>query len=143
MVVKSRTGAPDWLQTRTEVWRAVGWTAPRPARPWQPPTDVYENENGVVVRLEIAGMRAEDFFITLDERRLIIEGVRQDPEPKQTYYQMEIGYGDFHVEVHLPWIVDPDCVEATYENGFLRVFVPRPPACRVRAVIPGSREESG
>ena len=79
--------------------------------------------------------------ITLDERRLVIGGLRQDPEPKQTYYQMEIGYGEFHVEVWLPWIADPDCVEATYEAGFLRVFLPRPPACRVRTVTPGKQIE--
>lgn len=141
MVGKRRTNVSDWLQTRTEIWQTMGWVAPYPARPWQPPTDVYENDAGVVVRMEIAGMRAEDFSITLDERRLIIEGVRRDPEPKQTYYQMEIGYGEFRVEVLLPWTVDPECVEASYEAGFLRVFLPRPPACRVRAVTSGRHIE--
>lgn len=141
MVVKYKTGVPDWLQSRTEIWQAIGWAVTRSVRPWQPPTDVYENDEGIVVRVEIAGMRVEDFSITLDERRLLIEGARQDPEPKQTYYQMEIGYGEFHVEVQLPWIVDPDCVEATYEAGFLRIFLPRPPACRVQAVIPGKNNE--
>lgn len=140
MVVKHRTHVLNRLQIQTEMWRSMGWVVST-ARPWQPPTDVYENDEGVIVRMEIAGMRPEDFSITLDERRLVIEGVRSDPEPKQMYYKMEIGYGAFRVEVLLPWIVDPECVEASYEAGFLRIFLPRPPACRVRAVTPGKPVE--
>lgn len=134
MVVKQRISVPEWLEARAEVWRALQWNASRPASAWNPPTDVYENENGVIVQVEIAGMRPEDFNIMLDERRLVVTGVRRDPEPKKAYYQMEISYGEFRVEVDLPWRADPDCVEATYEAGFLRVFLPRPPACRIQPV---------
>lgn len=132
MFVKQRISVPEWLEARAEVWRTLQWNASRPASAWNPPTDVYENEDGVVVQVEIAGMRPEDFTIILDERRLLITGVRRDPELKKTYYQMEIAYGEFRVEVDLPWRADPDCVEATYEAGFLRVFLPRPPACRIQ-----------
>lgn len=132
MIVKQRLIVPEWLEARAEVWRTLQWNAVRPAPAWTPPTDVYENEDGVVVQVEIAGMRPEDFAITLDERRLVVTGVRRDPEPKKTYYQMEINYGEFRIEVDLPWRGDPDCVEATYEAGFLRVFLPRPPACRIQ-----------
>lgn len=135
MVVKHKISVPEWLEARAEVWRALQWDVSRPASAWAPPTDVYENEEGVVVQVEVAGMRPEDFTITLDERRLVVTGVREDPEAKKTYYQMEIRYGEFRVEVDLPWRTDPDCVEATYEAGFLRVFVPRPPACRIQPAV--------
>jgi HSP20 family protein len=136
MAIKNRIVSGQWLEAGNDVRRLLrkGWVVFRHTREWEPPTDVYEKEEGLVVQVEIAGMREEDFSITLGERMLVIEGVRHDPEPKRGYYQMEIRYGEFRAEVYLPWPVDPDQVEATYQAGFLRVFLPRPPAHRVAVV---------
>ncbi|HIE38374.1 MAG TPA: Hsp20/alpha crystallin family protein [Anaerolineales bacterium] len=138
MVVKRIVGRAEWRRGGPEVQRLLqeGWAVFRQTRAWEPPTDVYENEDGLVVQMEIAGMREEEFSITLGERLLVIEGVRRDPEPKRAYYQMEIRYGEFRAEVYLPWAVDPERVEATYEGGFLRLLIPRPPARRVQVVGP-------
>jgi len=103
-----------------------GWIVCRHLGAWQPPTDVYENDDGVVVQVEVAGMRGEDFSISLAGRRLVVTGTRVDPAPKRTYHQMEIRFGGFCVEVHLPWPVEPEGVEASYEEGFLKVHLPRP-----------------
>jgi len=107
---------------------------------WQPPTDVYENDDGVVVRVEVAGMHSEDFSISLAGSRLIVAGTRVDPAPKRTYHQMEIRFGEFHAEVHLPWPVEPEDVAASYADGFLEVHLPRPGAQRV-PVVGAEREE--
>jgi len=133
MVVKKRIVQARGVQGRHEVQRLLreGWIVFRHVRPWEPPTDVYENDRGLVVQMEIAGMREEDFSISLGERLLVIAGVRRDPEPKRTYHQMEIPYGEFRAEVYLPWAVDAEQVEAIYENGFLRVILPRSPVHRV------------
>ena len=93
---------------------------------WQPPTDVYETDDGIVVRVEVAGMRSENFSITLAGRKLIIAGTGVDPAPKRTYHQMEIHFGEFRVEVDLLWQVTPDEIEASYEEGFLAVSFSRP-----------------
>ncbi len=136
MAVKKQIVQAEWLRARSDVQHLLreGWVVLRHTRAWEPPTDVYENEKGLVVQVEIAGMQKEDFSITLGERLLVIEGVRKDPEPKRAYHQMEIRYGEFRTEVYLPWTVDPDRVEATYENGFLKVVLPRPPVHRVEVV---------
>jgi len=117
-----------------------GWVIYRNVNAWQPPTDVYENDDGVVVRVEVAGMRSEDFSISLAERRLVIAATRVDPAPKRTYHQMEIRFGEFRVEVYLPWPVEPEGVEASYEDGFLEVCLPRPGVQRV-PVIEVEQEE--
>jgi HSP20 family molecular chaperone IbpA len=44
---------------------------------------------------------------------------------------MEIQFGSFRSEIYLPWAVKTDDVEATYEQGLLRIFIPRPVAHRV------------
>lgn len=92
---------------------------------WQPPTDVYETEEAIVVRVEIAGMREDDFAIQLEGRVLSIRGVRQEIPERRAYHQMEIRFGEFGVEVELLTPILPNQVEAVYSNGFLRVVLPK------------------
>jgi HSP20 family protein len=101
------------------------WSSPRPHKVRQPPTDVYETEDHIVVKVEVAGMKAEDFEISLEARRLTISGVRHDPSAKLGYQQMEIQYGSFEAHVHLPKPVEEDDIEATYKGGFLVVRMPK------------------
>jgi len=111
-----------------------GWIVCHHTCAWQPPTDVYETDEGLVVQVEVAGMRSEDFSISLAGQTLVIAGTRSDATPKQTYHQMEIRFGEFRAEAHLPWPVEAEDVKATYEEGFLKVHLPRPRARRVLAV---------
>jgi HSP20 family protein len=108
-----------------EVGPTVRWLATGRPQPWRPPTDVYETEGKVVVKVEVAGMSDEDFAISLSNRSLRISGTRHDPDRKQAYLQLEIPYGHFCTEVFLPYAVAYDEIEATYESGFLTVVLPR------------------
>lgn len=101
------------------------WVSARQARIWRPPTDVYETNDCIVVKVEIAGMHEEDFSLSLDGKKLIISGVRRDPASKLGYQQMEILYGQFETDVHLTRAIEVDRIEAVYENGFLSVRLPK------------------
>jgi HSP20 family protein len=114
-----------------EVGPTVRWLAGGRPQPWRPPTDVYETDGKVVVKVEIAGMSEKDFAISLSNRSLRISGTRHDPDPKQAYLQLEIPYGHFHTEVFLPYAVAYDQIEANYESGFLTVVLPRAEVRRV------------
>ena len=92
---------------------------------WRPPTDVFETEQDIVVRVEIAGMREEDFLVELTRRRLVVRGVRPDISEKRAFHQMEIRFGEFVTQVELPVQVVADQVEATYKDGFLQVVLPK------------------
>ena len=92
---------------------------------WRPPTDVYESEETLVVRVEIAGMREEDFAIQLNGRILTIRGARQDLPERRAFHQMEIRFGEFSIDLELPFQIDSEQVQATYSNGFLRVQLPK------------------
>jgi HSP20 family protein len=109
-------------------WRLVN----RP-RPWRPPTDVYETEEAIIVRVEIAGMKDADFIISLEGRHLSIRGIRADVSERRAYYQMEIPFGEFDTEIELPSAVIVDEVQASYREGFLKVVLPkaRPRCVRV------------
>jgi len=92
---------------------------------WRPPTDVYETEEAVVVRVEIAGMDEDDFSVILDGRYLSVRGVRADPPERRAYHQMEIRFGEFSTDVELPYEVILEEIEAYYSNGFLRITLPK------------------
>jgi len=103
----------------------------RPERPdqgFQPPTDIYETGDAVIVRAEIAGMTAEAIELTLDEGagRLTISGSRPDPaaDTPRRYFNVEIECGEFIRVVQLPRPVVVDAVEASYDRGFLVVRLP-------------------
>ncbi len=92
---------------------------------WRPPTDVFETDTSIVVRIEAAGMAQSDFQVALRDRLLIVTGYRQDPSTKVAYHQLEVRYGEFRVEVFLHWAIEYAGVEAVYDNGFLHLTLPK------------------
>jgi HSP20 family molecular chaperone IbpA len=96
---------------------------------FEPPADVYETEDAVIVRLEIAGLRGNSGEISVEIREdlLTISGERLDPASgsARRYEQMEIQTGSFQRTVHLPCPVDETAAVARYEDGFLTVRLPK------------------
>lgn len=111
------------------------WAVMRRHRVWQPPTDVYETDSHIVVRVEIAGVGEKDFHLSLPKRRLVISGWRRDPAEKLACQRMEINYGEFRTEVHLPWSLREDEIEAVYEDGFLSILLPKRRGTRVPLIV--------
>jgi len=94
-------------------------------RGWRPPTDVYETDTSAVVKVEIAGVEKENVEISFANRILTVTGTRRDPTDKLAYQQMEIKYGGFRTDVFLPWTVKKGDIEASYEDGFLVIILPK------------------
>ena len=130
---RSEEGTPSSTEPmRAEMLTLLGepvasqrWLAARQHKVWRPPTDVYETDDCVVVKVEVAGMQDEDFQLSLDGKRLIIGGIRRDPASKLGYQQMEILYGHFETDVHLARAINEEEIEAIYQNGFLVVHLPK------------------
>jgi HSP20 family protein len=108
-------------------WRLIVRT---PA--WRPPTDVFEIEEAFIVRVEVAGMKEEDFLIELDQNTLSIHGTRSDWPGRRAYHQMEIFFGEFSLEIDLPGPLITSQVQAAYQDGFLRVTLPKARPHQVR-----------
>jgi len=125
--VKSEPIQPIWYNSDETQSLSSGkrWRNGVRSSIWRPPTDVFENEQEVIVRVEIAGMREDDFSISLTGDRLTVRGNRPDIQEKRAYHQMEIFFGEFNVEVNLPAPVLADQVVAEYQVGFLRLVFPK------------------
>ena len=122
---KNRSSSHASVETRREVLHAVGWQVQVRAGIWSPPTDVYETDNDFVVRVEIAGMREEDFDIMIEGDFLMISGSRPDIPERRAYQQMEIRFGKFETVVGIPGPIDLETSHADYKEGFLTVILPK------------------
>lgn len=92
---------------------------------WRPPTDVFETDDSVVIKVEIAGMSSDDFEISFANRILRVRGSRADTQRKLSCHCLEIQYGEFISEVYLPGHYAQERIEAQYENGFLTITLPK------------------
>lgn len=107
--------------------RSVGGVREGAARAhWVPNTDVYATDNGLVIKVELAGMRSEHLEITVEGSRLRIAGNRPDGcrAAKCNFLVMEINYGPFESVLEVPPGYDLSQAKAAYLNGFLRIDVP-------------------
>jgi HSP20 family protein len=106
---------------------------------WQPDVDVFETERGVVVRVELAGIRSADVRVSVDGQVLRLSGVRSAPEGEevQRLHQMEIASGPFERRVRIPINFDRDLVSAHLADGFLTVTLPRRDPARRRVKVEG------
>ncbi len=99
---------------------------------FRPPTDIYETDEHFIVLIEIAGMREIDFTVVIDRNILTVNGVRSTPiDERRAFHQMEIPFGDFITQVDLPAAIEIEKAEAAYDNGFLRVVLPKEKPKRV------------
>lgn len=117
---------PDLPERRRMLVETIGWQVRLQPHLWSPPTDLYETEEAYVVRVEIAGMRQQDFSVTLENNYIIIRGVRSETPERRAYHQMEIRFGEFSSAVAVPGPVNAEKSTAEYADGFLIVILARP-----------------
>lgn len=134
----ARRDLDEWLwQVGAELQRLseeVNPAAPKLARrsAWEPRVDLLETPRSFVIKAEIAGVKGEEIRVAYQPKRhsILIRGVRRDeevtPEGRCGYHQLEIAYGEFEREIHLPKTpVDARGIRAAYRNGILIVDIPR------------------
>jgi len=94
---------------------------------WRPPLDVYETGDAIEVVVEIAGMDREQIEVLIEGDLISIRGTRPDPSTcdHRSFHQARISYGAFGADVFVPFPVNGEQATASYENGFLRITVPR------------------
>ena len=88
---------------------------------WYPAADVYQTPEGWVVKVELAGVCAEDIVIDIQGNVLSISGCRKDRSCAAgvSYQQMEITYSNFEKTLRFPATIDGATVKHQFENGLL------------------------
>lgn len=110
----------------------VGWKHTRfcPVNTWQPDVNLYEARDAFLVCVDVSGMHATSFDVTVNSSTLLIRGRRQRPLPPGSagdlrVHLMEINNGDFCREVEIPASVRQADIAAEYRDGLLWITLPK------------------
>jgi HSP20 family protein len=103
---------------------------------WTPPVEIFEKQDHLVIRAEVAGVQREDMDVRIENGVLTLNGERkQDTEFKEEKaHRMERVYGAFTRSFSLPTTVDAAKVAATYKDGVLEVTVPKAETAKPKSI---------
>jgi len=94
---------------------------------WAPAVDIFETEKELVLTAEIPGVDEKDVEIKIEDNTLSLKGERKfEKETKEeNYHRIERSYGSFYRAFTLPNSIDPEKIQATHENGVLKITMPK------------------
>ena len=101
-----------------------------------PPIDAYTTDDGLVVRMELPGMRSEDVDIAVQDGVLTVSGERfEDADVQEdAWLRRERFLGSFERSFTLPEGTDAEAISASFDNGILELRIPHPPEQQPRRV---------
>jgi HSP20 family protein len=94
---------------------------------FSPPADVEETEDAYLIELDLPGVDKNDVDIEASGRRLIVQGERKEKERVGLLRRQTRTTGRFRYEVMLPDQVDGDGIDASMQDGVLRLRLPKQP----------------
>ena len=92
-----------------------------------PAANIIENKDHYEVNLAAPGMKKEDFDIDVEGNVLTISAEKEEKkeEKDERYSRKEFSYASFSRSSTLPDWVNKDKIDASYENGLLKVYLPK------------------
>ncbi len=103
---------------------------------WAPSVDIYENKDQIVLEAELPGMNQDDFDLAIENNVITLRGERkfEKTEESDNYHRVERSYGSFTRSFTLPQTVSPESATAEYNNGVLRVTLPKREETKARRI---------
>lgn len=103
---------------------------------WAPSVDIYENKDQIVLEAELPGMKQEDFDLSIENNVITLRGERKFEKTEETdnYHRVERSYGSFTRSFTLPQTVSAEGATAEYNNGVLRVTLPKREETKARRI---------
>lgn len=103
---------------------------------WTPAVDIYEDEEAVTVRFELAGVDPKDVDVRFENGVLTLRGERklEKEDKRDHYHRIELGYGTFTRSFSLPATIDPTNIRAEAKNGMLSVILPKRAEAKPRSI---------
>lgn len=94
---------------------------------WQPPVDIYEDEDSVIIKAELPDIDQKDIEVKIEDSTLTLRGERKQDEKlkRENFHRMERFYGTFQRSFTLPHTIDQEKVKANCANGILTITLPK------------------
>ncbi|MTE25709.1 Hsp20/alpha crystallin family protein [Winogradskyella ouciana] len=92
-----------------------------------PAVNVLDNDDEYIVEMAVPGLKKSDFDVNIDNQLLSIsaESNTENEDTNENYTRREFGYSSFKRTFSLPETVETDKIEAKYEEGILKVMLPK------------------
>jgi HSP20 family protein len=103
---------------------------------WTPACDIYEDDESVTLRFELAGVDPKTVDIRFENGVMTVRGERklEKEEKRENYHRVELAYGTFTRTFSLPATVDPERIQAHAKDGILAVTLPKRAEAKPRAI---------
>jgi HSP20 family protein len=103
---------------------------------WAPNVDIYEDKERLILEAELPGMSLDDFEISVENNVMTLRGERKFEKKTEgdNYHRVERSYGSFTRSFTLPQTVTADGATADFENGILRVSLPKREETKARKI---------
>lgn len=110
---------PEIWRDKTSDWKLSAVRIPR--------MDVYEDNGNVVAEIELPGVDPKKIELEVEKNLLTVEAVMAEKkeEKRRGYYRKELSHSCYKRAMSLPVEVVGDKAEASYEEGVLRVVIPK------------------
>lgn len=97
-------------------------------RGWAPSVDVVRNDESIVLRVDLPGIKPDEVKISVQDGVLTVSGEHEEKkeEKEEHFLRRERRYGSFSRSMSLPRGVKADDIEATTDDGVLEVTIPLP-----------------
>ena len=101
-----------------------------------PAVDIYEDDQKLVLKLEVPGIKREDLDIRLENQTLTVKGERkfEAEEKEEHFHRIERRFGSFTRSFTLPVTVDTATVSAKYDAGVLAIQLAKKEAAKPRSI---------
>jgi HSP20 family protein len=95
---------------------------------WNPVVDIYDQDDRIVMLAELPGVDKKNISVDLKDNVLTLKGERSydNTVKEDRYYRQERLFGKFQRAFNLPAGLDPDKVKADYQDGVLKIEIPKP-----------------
>lgn len=89
--------------------------------------DVYQNQNDIVIKTMVAGVKPEDLDVSISRDMVTIKGKRESERTvaDDDYFHKELYWGSFSRSIVLPEEIDVDSAEAVEKHGLLIIKLPK------------------
>lgn len=106
---------------------------------WWPAVDILESKDGYLLRVELPGMKREDFNLEVKDGTLTLTGERRFEETANgvEYHRVERVAGKFSRSFSLPRTVKSSEIKATYRDGILEIHVPKADEAKPKQIAIG------
>lgn len=119
-----------------ELDRIFGGEHPISSGTWAPAVDFHESKDAYVIEADLPGLKREDIEVTVVNDVVTLKGERKsESEQKEGgYHCVERRYGRFERSFRLPSGVDTTKVTAHFEQGVLKVTLPKPETAKPKQI---------